>query len=143
MSAGNPRSLDLRSHRVARAAYARVEARRADEQRKKYGALVHKLPGMILQNGLAQTTGFLLAKAQKEPHAYAALEDLVDVLTRSGSSTIQGGATGLHERVIDADLNETLLLTRRALEAAGWMKRYVQGVLRIDATGTAEGDDAA
>lgn len=29
-------------------------------------------------------------------------------------------------------------LTRRTLEAAGWMKRYVQGVLGVDATGEAK-----
>lgn len=140
MSAVNPPPLDLRSHRVARAAYARVEARKTDEQRKKYGSLVHKLPGMILQNGLAQTTGFLLAKGER--HHQAVLEDFAAVL-RSAGAMDSDDPRALHKRVIDANLNDTLLLTRRALEAAGWMKRYVQGVLRIDATGTAEGEDVS
>ena len=44
----------------------------------KYGALAHRLPGMLLENGLAQATGFLLAKNNPEHHAL--LDDLCVVL---------------------------------------------------------------
>lgn len=139
MSALNPRPLELRTHRVAREAYVRVEARKGDGEHKQYGALVHKLPGMILQNGLAQTTGFLLAKG--DSHHRAVLMDLAALLRSVGATDTDDPPT-LHKRVIEADLRETLLLTRRALEVAGWMKRYVQGVLRVDATGTTDGAES-
>lgn len=122
----------VRTHRVAMAAYEAVERRRANPDRKAYGALAHKLPGLILQNGLAQATGFLLAKGKAEHQAL--LEDLRHVLKAAGATTAADGPA-LHRAVIAADLTETLALTRRALDASGWLKRYVQGILRIDATG--------
>jgi CRISPR-associated protein Cmr5 len=128
--------MNLRTHRVARAAYARVAARQSepDKDKKKYGAIAHKLPGMILQNGLAQATGFLLAKSPKYPEHGHLLDDLNDVL-RAGGTLDKPDRQALHQAVIDADLEQTLKLTRHALEATGWIKRYVQGVLRVDATG--------
>ena len=124
----------IRTHAVAHEAYARVAAHRADPDKKAYGALAHKLPGMILQNGLAQATGFLLAKGKNEH--LALLADLHAVLRATGASTAEDGSA-LHQAIIAGDLTHTLRLTRRALEASGWLKRYVQGVLGLDATGEA------
>jgi CRISPR-associated protein Cmr5 len=116
----------LRGHAVAKKAYQRVEARLKFEKKKEYGSLAHKLPVLILQNGLAQATGFLLAKG-KDEHL-ALLDDLAHLLGDAGGKT-------LHQTVIAADVAQTMLLTRRGLEAAGWLKRYVQGVLKVNATG--------
>ena len=134
--------MSLRAHRVATEAFARVEARKVleDKPRKQYGAIAHKLPGMILQNGLAQATGFLLAKggnAEDDHHSWL-LDDLNAVLRAGDPSLDEPTREALHQRIIQADLNQTLKLTRAALEASGWLKRYVQGLLRISATG----DDA-
>jgi len=122
----------IRTHRVATAAYSAVAARQGAEFKKAYGALTHKLPGMVLQSGLAQATGFLLAKG-KEEHL-AVLDDLLGVLRHIGTT---GAATreALHQEIIGADLAKTMELTRRTLDASAWMKRYVQGVLGIGATG--------
>lgn len=123
--------IPIRTHAIACAAYDCVYARREVKGKKEYGALAHKLPGMILQNGLAQATGFLLAKKERE-HQFL-LEDLNTVLVETGSvSTITGAA--LHDLIIQSDLAGTVNLTRRSLEASGWIKRYVQGVLRLDPT---------
>jgi CRISPR-associated protein Cmr5 len=127
----------IRSHRVATAAYQCVENRRSETNRKKYGAIAHKLPGMILQNGLAQATGFLLAKGASAPEHLMLLDDLRDVLRAGGTLDVPDRAA-LHQHIIGADLSQTLKYTRAALEASGWLKRYVQGVLRVTATG----DDA-
>lgn len=119
--------MKLRSHDVAHRAFSLVEERgKSFGKKKEYGSLAHKLPVLILQNGLAQATGFLLAKGEKQRQAL--LDDLAHLL---------GSADGkaFHEKVIKADVTQTMLLTRRALEAAGWLKRYVQGVLKVDATG--------
>jgi len=122
----------IRTHAVATAAFDQVEKRRDLSARKKYGALAHKLPGMILQNGLAQATGFLLAKDGDEHRAL--LDDLGAVL-RAGGTLDAPDRTALHSAIIRANLAQTLKLTRHALEASAWIKRYVQGVLRVDATG--------
>lgn len=128
----------VRTHAVAKAAFACVTRRREgidgarEVDPKRYGALAHKLPGMLLENGLAQTTGFLLAKARPEHHAL--LDDLQAVL-RAAETTSAADGPGLHREVLDADLARTMILTRRSLEAGGWLKRYSQGVLGVDATG--------
>ena len=132
--------ITVRTHAVAGAAYERVDARRDEEWKKQYGALAHKLPGMILQNGLAQATGFLLAKGNREH--LALLDDLNAVLRAADAlpaATADGSA--LHDLVIRSMLTETMHLTRRSLEASAWIKRYVQGVLRVDATGDQAAED--
>ena len=133
----------IRAHDVAGAAYDRVDARRDDPKKKEYGALAHKLPGMILQNGLAQAIGFLIAKNSKsQPEHMALLDDLNAVLRKAGAvSTTDGSA--LHDLVIRSDLAGIVDLTRRSLEASGWIKCYVQGVLRVGATGDRAADDDA
>jgi CRISPR-associated protein Cmr5 len=132
--------MSIRANRVAAAAYRQVEARKsgAAAERKKYGAIAHKLPGMILQNGLAQATGFLLAKGkdQSNDHHSWLLDDLNTVLRAAGVLDAPD-RTELHRRVIGADLGQTLTLTRAALDASAWLKRYVQGLLRVSATGDA------
>ncbi len=131
--------IEVRTHAVAREAYERVHARRDCPEKKKYGVLAHKLPGMILENGLAQATGFLLAKGKTEH--LALLDDLSAVLRAARAITAPDGPA-FHRTVIASDLDRTMRLTRRTLEASGWIKRYVQGVLRVDATGeTTTGDE--
>ena len=131
--------MNIRTHKVARAAYECVAARREAQNKKKYGALAHKLPSMILTNGLAQATGFLLAKGECE-HC-ALLSDLNTVLRATETSTEDDGPA-LHQQIIDSNLSQTLILTRRSLEASGWIKRYVQGVMRVNATGDTSDENA-
>ncbi|MFZ1575894.1 MAG: type III-B CRISPR module-associated protein Cmr5 [Chromatiaceae bacterium] len=131
----------MRSHTIATAAYEVVAARQGSDIKKKYGALAHKLPGLVLQNGLAQATGFLLAKGQSKPEHLDLLNDLRSVLHAARATDADSGQA-LHTQIIAADLEATMLLTRRTLEAAGWIKRYVQGVLGVDATGEAVADAA-
>ena len=136
--------ITVRTHDVAGAAYEHVDARRDEAWKKQYGALAHKLPGMILQNGLAQATGFLLAKGNCE---HLALLDDLNAVLRTADALPADTADGraLHDLIIGSKLTETMHLTRRSLEASTWIKRYVQGVLRVDATGdqVAEGDGGA
>lgn len=133
----------LRSHQVAQAAFECVEARRTDKKfektQKAYGALAHKLPVLILQHGLAQATGFLLAKGKAEH--LALLNDVAQILSKAAKSGFTDGSH-MHKAIIQADTATTMLLTRRALEACGWLKRYVQGVLKVDATGAASDGSA-
>ncbi|WP_127958217.1 type III-B CRISPR module-associated protein Cmr5 [Serratia microhaemolytica] len=132
-----------RNQTIASAAFARINARKENrkEENKKYGTLVHKLPAMILQNGLAQTTGFLLAK--NEAHHQALLDDLIAVFKKvdANLANITDGEA-LHGEIIQSDLYQIMRLTRNALDIAGWLRRYVQGVLKIDATGESIDKDA-
>ena len=127
------------THIVAKAAYERVAAHRRRSTRKEYSALAHKLPGMILQSGLAQATGLLLAKGKGEHHDL--LDDLNAVLSAAQATNTKNGRE-LHDAVIASDLQEAVNLTRRSLDASGWIKRYAQAVLDAEERNerNAEGD---
>lgn len=127
---------NVRTHALARAAYICVNERRDAAFKAKYGALAHRLPSMIMQNGLAQATGFLVAKGKDEHRAL--LDDLNAVVRATGATDTADG-THLHQFVIAGDINRAMLLTRRCLEASGWLKRYAQSVLQA----TSAGADAA
>lgn len=134
--------ISVRTHKVASLAWERVSARLELDNlhRHEYGALAHKLPGMILQNGLAQATGFLCARNDAAHRAL--LDDLNAVLRSAGAVSTDNGRE-LHEYIIGRGVTETAELTRRSLEAGSWIKRYVQGVLRVSATGDRDVADGA
>ena len=68
------------------------------------------------------------------------MDDLLAIL-RSGDPTLPETRLALHEQIIAADMAKTMELTRRTLDAAAWMKRYVQGVLGVDSTGNTSDAD--
>lgn len=130
-----------RSQIVATAAFKQINSRKdkSIEENKKYATLVHKLPAMILQNGLAQATGFLLAK--NELHHQELLKDLTAVFKQVDAKLANiANGEALHDAIIQSDLHQIMRMTREALEIAGWLRRYVQGVLKIDATGEVNDD---
>ena len=121
--------IKTRTNQLATEAYRRVAERSGRPNEKAYSVLAHSFPSMILQNGLAQATGFLLAKGKDEHKAL--LADLNAVLRAAESVTSMDGVA-LHQTVIDADLSATMQLTRHALDASAWIKRYSQGLLEQD-----------
>ena len=118
-----------RTQNLATEAYRRVAKRKLLEKQKEYSSLAHSFPSMILQNGLAQATGFLLAKGEGEHEAL--LDDLNAVL-QSAKAVASTSGSELHAKVIKADLLETMQLTRHSLDASAWIKRYAQGLLKRD-----------
>ena len=121
-----------RTQELATEAYRRVVDRKGKPREKEYSSLAHSFPSMILQNGLAQATGFMLAKGNDEHRAL--LDDLNAVLQAAKAVASTSGSE-LHDKIIKADLSETMRLTRHSLEASAWIKRYAQGLLKR------EGDD--
>lgn len=117
--------METRNQKHARAAYDKVKAVEGQPVEKKYGALALNFPVMVLQSGLAQATGFLLAKDKEEHLRY--LDDLASVLG-------EGDGKGFHAKIIASELATYQHLTRRTLDAAGWFKRYAQGILKAEPT---------
>jgi len=135
--------IETRTQKVASAAYRCVTARKdglEPAQRKAYGALAHKFPAMVLENGLAQATGFLLAKGRAE---HIALFDDIRQILHSVGATQASDPKALHKKIIESDLQAIMLLTQRTLDASGWLKRYVQGILNVSASGDESSEDAA
>lgn len=95
---------------------------------KKYGSMAHKLPVLIRTAGLAQALAFLEARGNADQKQL--LSDLKAVLKQSE----------LVVRSREAHLGEYARLTREALAALLWFKRFAQSVLKVKASDEA-GDD--
>lgn len=85
----------------------------------KYRTLALNFPTMIMQSGLAQAIGFLMAKGDHEHKTL--LGHIEKILNRR---------TTLHADILKSDITEYQLLTRKALEASSWLKRYTQALLK-------------
>lgn len=119
-----PRTCEQRYAEIAYRCVQGVEQNNLEE----YKARADSFPTFVMQAGLAQAVGFLMAKGhvndrtmdQKKDNEYRKyVNDLAKVL---GKPT----ASDFYEEVIAADLPQYRLLTRQALAAAGWLKRMAQ-----------------
>lgn len=123
-----------RNQRLAEQIFAQVQPfANNDALRVRYGALCHQFPYFVLENGLAQAIGFLAGKGatagSAEAHFLAHLAEILELERDRPERT-----------VFEADLDQYQLLTRRALEAGAWYKRFAQGVLKVTADAD-RGDD--
>jgi CRISPR-associated protein Cmr5 len=122
--------MSLKSQKMAQAAYQRVEAhsRRADERaktyRKEYRSFAREFPTLVHQCGLAQAVAF--AQAKKKHHAdYVA--DLAAVLKAIGYEDA-GTLEGLAGQTRTLPVVGYVRLSRDSLDAAVWLKRYVEAL---------------
>ena len=114
-------TMQIRTQKYAEIAYPLVEAIQGNEIEAKYRTLALNFPTMILQSGLAQAIGFLMAK--NEAHHIQLLQHLAKLLG------YQDNTEQLHEDVRQFDITKYQLLTRKAIEASSWLKRYTQALL--------------
>lgn len=124
--------IQTRSQRYAVAALACVEQVVAQPGlREEYKSSADGFPVMVMQAGLAQALGFLLAKsACRLDNGYGRyLHDLAAVLRAGGATTADSGEA-LHQTAIHAALADYRRLTREALAAAAWLKRMAQAHIR-------------
>ncbi|MDR1646986.1 MAG: type III-B CRISPR module-associated protein Cmr5 [Zoogloeaceae bacterium] len=121
--------MQTRSQQYACKAFDKVDIVKGTSSEKEYGALALNFPVMVLQSGLAQASGFILAKKRDGQLRY--LNDLADVLDQNNGEVF-------HQQIIASSLGDYQRLTRHALEAAGWFKRYAQGHLNAKTTDTGD-----
>ena len=114
-------SIHTRSQRLAQAAFAQIA--QYGKPGKEYASFAKKFPALIHTCGLAQAVAF--AQAKKEENYLA---DLAKVLSAAGYSEIaETQALGALAR--EAKLSAYMRLSRDALNAAGWLKRYVEAAM--------------
>jgi CRISPR-associated protein Cmr5 len=116
-------SVHTRSQRLAQAAFPRIQSRMQGLREKafeEYRSFVKKFPALIHTCGLAQAVAFALAKQENDY-----IEDLAAVLRESGHPEVTSAQT-LHERARTQPLSGYLRLSRDAINAASWLKRYVE-----------------
>jgi len=117
---------------------AKLEESGDETLHKSYATIVHKLPAMILQNGLPQATGFLLSKASEDAHAKL-LDHLLAAFKKIDDDFDSvKDRRAFHEQIIAYDLKKIMRYTREALEISGWLRRYVQGILKRGPSGDME-----
>ncbi|MEI7844028.1 MAG: type III-B CRISPR module-associated protein Cmr5 [Gallionellaceae bacterium] len=111
-----------RTQRYAEKALAKIEAIEKTDLAKEYKSRSDSFSVMVLQAGLAQAVGFMLAKGAKAPAYSQYLDDL---------SSVMGAPDGkaFHHKIIHASIAEYRQLTRETLNAAGWFKRFGQAYL--------------
>ena len=123
--------MQTRSQRLAQAAFRRVSDRKGHKKFDEYTTFAKKFPALIHTCGLAQAVAFAQAKGAskdgrgKTPEAKY-LTDLAMVVLNAAEDDNHDASDALAEKARTVDLNVYLRLSRDALEAAGWLKRYVE-----------------
>ncbi len=119
--------MSLKSQRLAQEAYARIAARRDGQNResyqKEYRSFARDFPTLVHQCGLAQAVAF--AQAGNE-HRCDYVEDLAAVLSQAGDGVATGDALAAQTRSVG--VSNYVRLSRDALDAAVWLKRYVEAL---------------
>lgn len=113
-------TMTIRTHKYAELAYPLVNDIKKSEIEAKYRTLALTFPTMIMQSGLAQALGFLMAKGNKEHITY--LEHLAVLLNQADYGQ-------MYSDILKADITKYQRLTLNALEASSWLKRYTQAFL--------------
>ena len=109
-------AMRTREQRMAETAFKRIEQRASEEKSDEYLSFANSFPSLIHSCGLVQAVAF--AQAKKKTNL---LEDLAEVLSKP-----------LNQLTVDAKsrpLASYMLLSREALLAAGWLKRYAQALI--------------
>ncbi|HNC87022.1 MAG TPA: type III-B CRISPR module-associated protein Cmr5 [Agitococcus sp.] len=114
--------METRDQKYAKAAFPKVSAQKNTAIEKGYRTLALNFPVMVLQSGLAQAVGFLMAKANSQNEYAVYLNDLASIL-------LNKDAKALHDDIINSPLANYQHLTRQTLEASAWLKRYSQSLL--------------
>lgn len=128
--------MQSREQQYAASVYTRVDNFRRDhpdekdKDRKRYGAMAHKLPILVRQAGLVQALAFVHSRNKTPTNQL--LSDLAQTV---GAET----TANLLNRSRQADLVEYIYLTDQVMLALKWYKRFAQSVLKIESTD--EGND--
>lgn len=116
-------SIHTRSQRLAQAAYSQIAIHTNNGERKpnkEFVSTVKRFPALIHTCGLAQAVAFALAKKDVEFINY-----LAAVLRAAGHTELSDHQV-LDQHARTATLSVYLRLSRDAIHAASWLKRYVE-----------------
>ena len=111
-----------REQRMAEAAFLRVEERTKGSGATEYLSFANSFPSLIHSCGLVQAVSFAQAKGKDD-----LLKDLAAVLGKPLDELTVKSRT--------KPLSPYMLLSREALAAAGWLKRYAQALIKDEKEG--------
>lgn len=110
----------------AEKSYERIAAKPKDSTFSEYLSFARSFPSLVHTAGLAQAVTFAKAKN----HDKGFLEDLIAVLyadPRYKNQSNQKVEAFINE-IQKCNLDTYILLSRRAMIAAGWLKRYAEAL---------------
>lgn len=122
------------SQKMARAAYDGIAGRMSrlgEGDRDRYASFARSFPSLVHACGLAQAVAFAQAKGGEGKDGREAkpegqyLDDLAAVLRAIGHAEAES-ADGLARATREHAVPVYVRLSRNALQAAGWLKRYVE-----------------
>ncbi len=125
-------SVHTRSQKLAQVAFPRVQLRipsdtnELNKTQKEYRSFAKKFPALIHTCGLAQAVAFALAKKQTNY-----LADLTEVLKAADHAELTEQVS-LDHLARTSPMSAYLRLSRDAINAASWLKRYVEAVAPED-----------
>lgn len=111
-------AVQTNEQKMAQTAYQRIQRRRPG---RDFASFARSFPSLVHSCGLAQAIAF----AAKEHNEY--LEDLADVLKAVGHSEAASAKT-LEQATREESVPAYVRLSRNTLQAAGWLKRYVEAL---------------
>lgn len=111
--------IQTNSQKMAQTAYRQIVERKPS---KEFANFAREFPSLVHSCGLAQAVAF--AKAKKEHHKQY-LEDLAAMLAAVGHADA-ASADNLARATCENSVLAYIRLSRSALQAASWLKRYVE-----------------
>jgi CRISPR-associated protein Cmr5 len=111
--------IQTNSQKMAQTAYQRIRERKPE---REFASFARSFPSLVHVCGLAQAVAFALVKHREYLH------DLAAVLKIVGHSEATS-AESLARATRELSVASYVRLSRNALEAAGWLKRYVEAVI--------------
>ena len=120
-------SVKTRNQQMAERAFRAVDGQR--QRNGEYDSFAKRFPALIHSAGLCQAVAFAQAKGRSEAGKpdKAPLLVLKDVLKTMKLDDNRDAAV-FAERVRDAEVLEYLRLSQLVIEAATWVKRYVEAI---------------
>lgn len=118
--------MQTNQQKYANGAWDKVAARKSESFAADYKRQATRFPALVLQSGLSQAVGFILAKGTEAHQAY--LADLCAVL-----NAVHGGNADAKQRakdIVNGDVSAYQRHTRQFLAAAVWFKRLAETELK-------------
>ena len=113
-----PETIYSRNQAVSQIAFEKVSNRQGKPEEEQYGRFAKSFPCLIHTCGLTQALAYADAKKHKEY-----LEDLAKVLNQKNADAMMKASR-------EKQVTEYLRFSRDAINAAGWLKRYAEAMLK-------------
>lgn len=98
------------------------------QTRERYATLARRLPALLQSAGLGQSVAFLISKSKPDSAEVYLLDHLGRWLLRRQSPNAVSGRE-LMRAIVDAEPAAYRRMTREAASLAGWLKRFVTGLI--------------